>query len=52
MDVMKRDAAKMRDSGPTLFTSVRNDDGVRNVIDAIVGAWKVSGAGGKGKSAA
>lgn len=41
---MKRDAAKMRDSGPTLFTSIRNNDGVKEVIEAIVGAWRVSGA--------
>ena len=46
---MKRDAAKMRESGPTLFTSVRQNDGVDAVIEAIVGAWKVSGAEGKGK---
>lgn len=54
LDVMRRDAAKMRDSGPTLFTSVRNNDGVKEVIDSIVGAWKASGAAnksrGKGKA--
>lgn len=50
LDVMRRDAAMMRDTGPTLFTSVRNGEGVRNVMDAIIGAWKVSGAQGKGKS--
>jgi urease accessory protein len=49
LDVMRRDAAKMRDSGPTLFTSVRHNDGVSDVMEAIVGAWKVSGAAGKGK---
>ncbi|OCF78617.1 urease accessory protein UreG [Kwoniella mangroviensis CBS 8886] len=47
LDVMKRDAAKMRESGPTLFTSVRHNDGVRDVIDAILSAWKASGAAGK-----
>jgi urease accessory protein len=50
LDVMRRDAAMMRDTGPTLFTSVRNGEGVRDVMDAIIGAWKVSGAQGKGKS--
>ncbi|WVF68061.1 urease accessory protein UreG [Kwoniella sp. CBS 6097] len=47
LDVMRRDAAKMREGGPTLFTSVRNNDGVRDVIDAILSAWKASGAAGK-----
>lgn len=50
LEVMRRDAAMMRDTGPTLFTSVRNNDGVREVIEAILGAWRVSGAaGGRGK---
>jgi urease accessory protein len=40
----------MREAGPTLFTSVRHNDGVKEVIEAILGAWKVSGAHGKGKS--
>lgn len=39
----------MRDTGPTLFTSVRNNDGVKDVIDGILGAWRASGAQGKGK---
>jgi urease accessory protein len=47
---MRRDAAMMRDTGPTMFTSVRNDDGVKEVIDAIVGAWKASGGAGKSKA--
>ncbi|ORY20754.1 P-loop containing nucleoside triphosphate hydrolase protein [Naematelia encephala] len=47
LDVMRRDAAKMRDNGPTLFTSVRNNDGVSDVIEAILGAWRVSGAAGR-----
>lgn len=50
LDVMRRDAALMRDTGPTLFTSVRNDDGVKDVIDAVLGAWRASGAEGKGKA--
>ncbi|TXT11086.1 hypothetical protein VHUM_01837 [Vanrija humicola] len=44
LDVMRRDAALMRESGPTLFTSVRQGEGVQDVVDAILGAWKVSGA--------
>ncbi|WVQ95617.1 urease accessory protein UreG [Kwoniella sp. CBS 9459] len=47
LDVMRRDAAAMREGGPTLFTSVRNNDGVRDVIDAILSAWRASGAAGK-----
>lgn len=37
----------MRESGPTLFTSVRKGEGVKDVVDAILGAWAVSGAKGK-----
>ncbi|WVR08555.1 urease accessory protein UreG [Kwoniella sp. DSM 27419] len=47
LEVMRRDAAKMREGGPTLFTSVRNNDGVQDVIDSILSAWKASGAAGK-----
>ncbi|OCF33703.1 urease accessory protein UreG [Kwoniella heveanensis CBS 569] len=47
LEVMQRDAAKMREGGPTLFTSVRNNEGVRDVIDAILSAWRASGAAGK-----
>lgn len=46
---MRRDAAIMRESGPTLFTSVRHDDGVKEVAEAIISAWNASGARGKGK---
>jgi len=41
---MRRDAAAMREGGPTLFTSVRNGEGVREVMEGIV-----SGAAGNGK---
>lgn len=46
---MRRDAALMRDNGPTLFTSVRNGEGVSDIVEAILGAWKVSGADKKSK---
>ena len=52
LDVMRRDAALMREAGPTLFTSVRHNDGVKDVIEAVLGAWRASGAQGKGKSVA
>ncbi|CEQ42035.1 SPOSA6832_03806, partial [Sporobolomyces salmonicolor] len=47
LEVMKRDADKMRDHGPTLFTSVKNNDGVEGVAELIKGAWL--GATGKSK---
>jgi urease accessory protein len=49
LDVMKRDAAMMREGGPTIFASIRHDDGVQEIKEAILGAWKVSGAQGKGR---
>ena len=51
LDVMRRDAAAIREGGPTLFTSVRHGEGVREVMEGIVSAWKVSGAAGKGGKA-
>lgn len=47
---MRRDAAAMRGSGPTLFTSVRNNDGVDEVMDIIVSAWRASQGNGKGRA--
>ena len=47
LDVMRRDAAIMRERGPTLFTSIRNQEGVQEVAEAIIGAWKASGAASK-----
>ncbi|CEH13516.1 urease accessory protein [Ceraceosorus bombacis] len=38
LDVMARDAAKMRDGGPTLFTSIRLGQGVDEVIELILAA--------------
>lgn len=48
LEVMKRDAALMRDGGPTLFTSVRQGEGVDGVLGLIKGAWAAKGKG-KGK---
>lgn len=55
LPVMKRDAALMREGGPTIFASVRNNEGVEEIAEAILGAWRVSGADinsrkGKGKA--
>ena len=37
--VMDRDARKMRGDGPFLFTQVKNDVGVADVVDHLLGAW-------------
>lgn len=42
--VMDRDSRIMREGGPFCFTSVRNDEGVQEVIQHILEAWKASGA--------
>jgi urease accessory protein len=47
LEVMQRDAAVMREGGPTIFSSIRNQDGVTEIMEAILGAWRVSGAAGK-----
>jgi urease accessory protein len=36
---MQRDAAKMRDNGPTIFTSVKLGSGVDQVVQLILRAW-------------
>lgn len=48
---MARDAAAMRDGGPTVFAAVKNGTGVDDIIEHILGAWRASGAG-KGKEKA
>ncbi|CAO1618640.1 unnamed protein product [Sympodiomycopsis kandeliae] len=40
LDVMDRDASKMRDGGPTVFTSVKNDEGVDEVVKHVLAARK------------
>ncbi|CAJ0747691.1 5372_t:CDS:2, partial [Entrophospora sp. SA101] len=42
LSVMERDARKMRESGPTVFTQVKNGVGIPEVIELILGAWKSS----------
>ncbi|GAA5985589.1 hypothetical protein JCM10908_007033 [Rhodotorula pacifica] len=48
LEVMKRDADRMRDHGPTLFTCVKTGDGVEGVAELIQAAW-TSATGGKSK---
>lgn len=52
LEVMKRDADKMRDGGPTIFTSVKLGTGVDDVIELILNARKQAGAEGHGKKIA
>ena len=45
LSVMERDAAKMREGGPTVFAVVKDTPkGVDSVVDLILSAWKASGA--------
>jgi urease accessory protein len=44
LDVMDRDARKMRDGGPTLFCQVKNGKGVEHVVNMVLSAWRSSGA--------
>lgn len=46
LEVMDRDAKKMRDGGPTVFTSVKKDVGVQQVVEMILAAWKSAGRPG------
>lgn len=47
--VMKRDADRVRDGGPTAFTSVKLDQGVDAVVDLILSARRIAGADKAGK---
>ncbi|KAI5288867.1 hypothetical protein KEM54_004758 [Ascosphaera aggregata] len=44
LGVMERDAGKMREGGPTVFTNMKDGTGVRHVVELILSAWKASGA--------
>lgn len=46
LEVMQRDSKIMRGDGPTLFTSVKQGQGVDDVIDLILAAWKTAGSPG------
>lgn len=47
---MDRDSKKMRDSGPTVFASVKQGTGVDEVVELILSAWKVAGQPGRSGS--
>jgi urease accessory protein len=42
--VMERDAAKMREGGPTVFAVVKHGKGLDHIVNLIISAWKGSGA--------
>ena len=44
---MERDSKAMRGDGPTIFTSVKQGQGVDDVVDLILAAWKMAGSPGK-----
>lgn len=47
LEVMDRDAKLMRGDGPTLFTSIRNGEGVSDVVNLILAAWRSAGSPGE-----
>lgn len=49
LNVMARDAKRMRGVGPFLFAQVRNEVGVDEIVGHILRAWEQSRAGGAGK---
>jgi len=44
LGVMERDAAKMREDGPTIFAQVKHGKNVDAIVDLILSAWKSCGA--------
>lgn len=48
LGVMKRDADKVRDGGPTVFASVKLGQGVDDVVEMILAARRIAGAEGAG----
>jgi urease accessory protein len=44
LGVMERDAGRMREGGPTVFAVVKRGQGVVDIVNLIISAWKGSGA--------
>ena len=40
LDVMARDAKRMRGDGPTVFAQVKNGVGVEEIVRKLVGTWE------------
>ncbi|KAF8133398.1 urease accessory protein UreG [Boletus edulis] len=46
LEVMQRDARIMRGDGPTVFASVKKDQGVEDVVELVLAAWRTAGSPG------
>ncbi|KAK7676373.1 hypothetical protein QCA50_006391 [Cerrena zonata] len=46
LEVMNRDSKAMRGDGPTIFTSVKQNQGVDDVIALVLAAWRQAGSPG------
>ena len=44
LDVMARDAAKMRGKGPMVFSQVTNGIGVSEIVEAVLNGWNATGS--------
>ena len=44
LGVMDRDAKRIRDGGPLVFSQVKNNVGVDDIVNFILAAWRASGA--------
>ncbi|KAK4148848.1 CobW/HypB/UreG, nucleotide-binding domain-containing protein [Chaetomidium leptoderma] len=44
LNVMERDARKMREGGPTVFAQVKKGVGVEHIVNLLLSAWRASGA--------
>merc|ERR1711939_198274 len=44
LEIMDRDARKIREGGPTIFAQVKNGVAVPDIVGLILSAWKASGA--------
>mmetsp|Transcript_13598 Transcript_13598/g.38689 ORF Transcript_13598/g.38689 Transcript_13598/m.38689 type:complete len:281 (+) Transcript_13598:72-914(+) len=48
LEVMRRDARAMRGDGPTVFAAVKDDVGMQEIEQAILGAWEMAMKKGSG----
>ena len=44
LEVMERDARRMRGNGPLIMAQVKNGQGVEEIVDHVAGAWRRGGA--------
>jgi urease accessory protein len=50
LNVMARDAKRMRGDGPTVFAQVKNDVGVEEIVREVVGTWQRAVRGAQTKN--